>query len=372
MKIAFLTRIDAFDKNGGDTYQIEMYKKYLEGMGHSVVIVEGLYIPDNQDYYILVNLDRPLELIVYYEQLVNLKLLDRTLLLAIHHSYRCIDYYEKNIRTGISSIPLKLLSSHFQREKLKNLVRVIKYPKLGLHVFRQLFIDYELKSREIIGKTRASLLIATGEKKTIYEDFGVEPKVTFLVKNGVDLQESCNVLAKSIRDIDILICGRIEPRKNSIAIVDYLLSKSFKVVFAGSLNPNAKDYCEKFIELVNGSENIKYVGRIHSDDMSGLYSRAKINLSASWFEVASLVDLEAYAYGCHVISSENGHTKDYLDNRALYVSPLNISILDNYLPELIERESNELEQFDFINHNFTWEGASRTLNDIFINLKKSK
>ncbi|VEI18110.1 glycosyltransferase, MSMEG_0565 family [Serratia plymuthica] len=370
MKIAFLTRIDAFDKNGGDTYQIEMYQKYLEKMGHSVEIITDLTIPAGKDYYIIVNLDRPLELVIYYEQIVALNLVKKMLLLPIHHSYRCIDFYEKNIRTGVFSIPLKLINNHNQREKLKNIARAIKYPKLTPYVIRHYFIDYKRKSQDVINNALAILLIADDERGIIRDDFNVEPKVTYLINNGVDLAERPKLSENAIRDIDVLICGRIEPRKNSIALVNYFKSKELHVAFAGSMNPNAKSYCKTFVELVGESENIEYLGRINPSYMPALYSRAKINLSASWFEVASLVDLEAYAYGCHVISSENGHTKNYLGEKALYISPLNIELLDIILPKCLMVESDKISQYEYIKSNFTWERAGETLIDALCNLKE--
>ncbi|HCK02677.1 MAG TPA: hypothetical protein DHV72_22005 [Serratia grimesii] len=370
MKIAFLTRIDAFDKNGGDTYQIEMYKKYLEEAEHDVEIITNLTVPSNKDFYILVNLDRPLELVIYYEKIAALNLTKKMLLLSIHHNYDCIDFYEKNIRTGIFSIPLKLLRTHNQREKLKNIARAIKYAELRRYVLKHCFIDYKTKSKDIINNAQAILLIANGERKIIRDDFGIELKSTFLIKNGVDLVESVGLTENKLRDIDILICGRIEPRKNSLSLARYLKKTKFKVIFAGSVNPNANDYCNEFIELVDGSENIEYLGRVSPDDMPSLYSRAKVNLSASWFEVASLVDLEAYAYGCHVISSENGHTSDYLGERAQYISPSDINSLDTILPALMAEKNDKLSQYDFIKNNFTWKRAANTLADVLLSLKE--
>lgn len=228
MKIAFLTRIDAFDKNGGDTYQIEMYKKYLEEAEHDVEIITNLTVPSNKDFYILVNLDRPLELVIYYEKIAALNLTKKMLLLSIHHNYDCIDFYEKNIRTGIFSIPLKLLRTHNQREKLKNIARAIKYAELRRYVLKHCFIDYKTKSKDIINNAQAILLIANGERKIIRDDFGIEPKSTFLIKNGVDLVESVGLTENKLRDIDILICGRIEPRKNSLSLARYLKKLNLK------------------------------------------------------------------------------------------------------------------------------------------------
>jgi len=150
MKICFLTRVDAFDKNGGDTYQIEMYKKYLEQDLHTITIISDLHIPLNQDCYIIVNLDRQIELIYYYDQLYLNGLLSKTLLLTIHHDFEQIDFYEKKIRAGRIGMVLRMFDNHYKREKLKNIYRGLKYKSLRYQAVRQLFINYEKKLKIII------------------------------------------------------------------------------------------------------------------------------------------------------------------------------------------------------------------------------
>jgi hypothetical protein len=44
MKIAFLTRIDAFSKYGGDTYQLKMYCEFLAEMNHEAYIYSHYYL----------------------------------------------------------------------------------------------------------------------------------------------------------------------------------------------------------------------------------------------------------------------------------------------------------------------------------------
>jgi glycosyltransferase involved in cell wall biosynthesis len=363
MNIAFLTRVDAFEKNGGDTYQIQMYKKYLEKDGHLVNIITDLNIPESMDAYILVNLDRPIELIIYYKKLKKSNLLDKVFLLPIHHDYSCIDYYENNMRTGLLASLLRPLKDNNKREKLKNIFRSIKYHDLRYAALSHLFINYTKISQEILGKAKKVLVIAEGEGAVISKDFSMSLSNISLVKNGVDLIGDLPG-EPSKRSIDILICGRIEPRKNSLAIAEYLATKNYSVVFVGSKNPNAAAYCKKFCSVVNASKNIKYLGRIEPESMKDLYSNAKVSLSASWFEVASLVDLEAYAYGCNVISSSNGHTNNYLGVRAHYLDPKNMRQLDELLAKTLLQETDISEQYKYIEKNYTWKMSSKKLIEI--------
>lgn len=355
MKICFLTRVDAFDKNGGDTYQLQMYTKYFHQYGHDAVISNSLSVPNNFDFYILVNMDRPLELLHYYQILKNKKLLSKTLFLTIHHSYKSVDYFENNIRSGKVKVLTNITKSFQQREKVKNLLRGVRYHRLLIPAVRQLFTDYMKVTQEIINNVECIILIAEGEKFVIESDFDSVIKRSILVNNGVDLKSYSSRTANLERDIDILICGRIESRKNSLSIARFLANTSYKTIFVGALNNNDKSYVNEFLTIINESDNLSYLGRVNPNDMPAIYYRSKIHLSASWFEVASLVDLEAYAYGCHVISSVNGHTNSYLKDRAYYLDPKNMASLKSLLENLIAKETDSEEQYLFISNNFTWE-----------------
>ncbi|MDR2122238.1 MAG: glycosyltransferase family 4 protein [Flavobacteriaceae bacterium] len=359
MKIAFLTRVDAFSKYGGDTYQLEMYCKYLEEMKHESKICFDLDVPVDFDCYILVNLDRPLELIVYYEKLCQMNLIKKTLFLTIHHDYKIIEFFEKTIRTGILYMPLKIFNGYLKREKFKNIVRCIKYKKLRFYTFKQLFMSYS----EIIRKILIDIpliLIADKEKEIIERDFGIIIKKYFTVYNGVDIKP---VIQKdwSRRDIDILVVGRIEPRKNVLALAKLLDNSPYQVRFVGAINMNVPNYCRKFKKIIMKSNNMKYLGKKSPSEMINVYCRSKICISASWFEVASLVDLESYAYGCNVIASTNGHTDCYLGGRINYIDPQNMNNILLMIPNLLQNIPDSDAQQLYIKEKYTWKRSTEQL-----------
>ncbi|RLM26398.1 hypothetical protein BIY29_06160 [Brenneria alni] len=360
MKIAFLTRVDAFNKYGGDTYQLEMYVKYLNTKNHKGVIYNDMNIPDDFDCYIIANLDRPLELVEYYRKLALKGLENKTFILSIHHDFSYIEYYEKNVREGLLYTPFKLLSNNLKREKLKNIIRGIKDKKLLFPAIRQFFINYPLAIKKIINNSAALITIAEKERESIEKDFSVSLHDFFIVHNGVDLAEIGNYPWNK-RDIDVLVAGRIEPRKNALAIAKSLANLNCNVSFVGALNQNSKKYCEQFQKVIDETDNLKYLGKVNSREMVELYSRSKVSLSASWFEVASLVDLEAYAYGCHVISSSNGYTNSYLGQRVNYLNPTEIENAFSLISSLLLKETDNLEQYKFISESFTWNKAAEHL-----------
>lgn len=371
VRIQFLIRCDCYTKRGGDIHQIEMYKKHLERMGTNVSISNDLSVADDFDVYIIVNIDRPIETLVYYNKLKEKGLLKKTLLLPIHHSLIHITDFEKR-RKDFLGVILKIFNDFYSKEKIKNYLRSVKTSNLLRYAFSHTFLDYKKNITNILNNVGGVIFIAEGEKSNVEADFSLNQSNIYYVKNGVSLVNDNNREShEHIKDIDILVCGRIEPRKNSLEIARVLANKRYSVVFVGALNHNARGYCRKFIQLVDESKNIKYMNAVHHDAISNIFRRTRIHLSASNFEVASLVDLEAYAYGCHVISSTCGNTVDYLGERAMYVYPTNLENMLPIIETIIKKNNDAVKQYDFMEQNFSWEISAKKLLDIIkeFNLK---
>lgn len=365
MRIAFLTRIDAFTKFGGDTFQIQMYKKYLESSNHIVDIFFDLSIPISYDHYVIVNLDRPLEFIIYYNQLKLNTLLEKTSILTIHHSYEQINFYEKNYRTGLEKAILGLSRTFHGREKVKNLIRGLSHRKLLKYAIAHFFLNTKEIQKEALNLCSV-IGIAEGEIETINKDYEIAIENYSIVKNGVNVVSNFPHLdSEGERSIDILIAGRVEPRKNTLNIARYFSNKNYNVKFVGALNDNFPEYCNEFKNLVSKSQNITYLGKVNPEEMISLYCQSKIHLSGSWFEVASLVDLESYAYGCHVISSVFGHTKDYLGENIKYINPNQFDSLEKLVDELLVTPNDLASQFAYILENYTWKKSAENLEKFF-------
>jgi glycosyltransferase involved in cell wall biosynthesis len=94
-----------------------------------------------------------------------------------------------------------------------------------------------------------------------------------------------------------------------------------------------------------------------------------VHVSASWFEVAPLVDLEAAASGCAVVASRAGYTHEYLGDAALYVDPtdgidqLRTTILQalKSAPEMGARALERVRQY-------TWKAAAAKLLTAYNNV----
>jgi glycosyltransferase involved in cell wall biosynthesis len=164
------------------------------------------------------------------------------------------------------------------------------------------------------------LLLTQKEGDDIIKDFGpIRPKKPVYLRNGSDAMPR-SPADPSTRDLDICVVGRIEARKNQIAILEAVNQLGLSAVFVGRENPYHKAYCNEFKRRIANSCSA-YISGLPHEEILHLMERAKVHVSASWFEVASLVDIEAYLAGCRIVASECGGTRELCGIDAHYVDP---------------------------------------------------
>lgn len=367
MKIAFLARYDFYEKFGGDTNQVEKYKKHWEDSGHDVDIIITKDFNKDYDVYIVVNVDRFLETFYFLKELKKFNLLRKTFLLAIHHSYTDIEYFEKNSRKGINGLLTNSLG-FFGREKIKSIILSLKKTEYLPWALALFFMPIR-KILKDINPQISFIFIALGEKQSLESDYKLKANRYILTRNGCDIE---SFERNESEEIDILISGRIEHRKNSLNIAKELSSlENKKIVFVGGENNNNKKYCKDFKDFISKSPNMEYIGKVKPEEVKSLYLNSKLHISASWFEVSSLVDLEAYYYGCNIISSTNGYTREFLTENAVYIDPKETDQLKSKIIESEMKKRDLISRRDYIEKYHSWErNSKKLLDDINIVLER--
>lgn len=352
MRVVFGVRNDFFDKPGGDTVQIKQYcANSCEGVEFEIITLKDFMVsPDgNIDIFILVNLDRFYELFEFYKLLLVLRI--KFYIIPIHHGLTAMnDFY---------SFKFPLLSYFFGRgneffsiQRMKSIILMVLSCNLR-NLFSLVFFDYRGNVLRVLNESSAVICLTELEARLLRcdYDFSSADKI-FLLRNGVDnlFLEKVNSEfytrgSASDRDIDVLVVGRIESRKNQLCIASQLSGKSFRVVFAGLRNPNEEGYFGEFLAAVKSSDNLEYIGAVSREELPSLYARSKVHLSASWFEVSSLVDIEAHTFGCFVVSSSQGGSYELLPTDAylLFDPLLDRTRVDHVVSEAVHR-AEKLEQ----------------------------
>ncbi len=316
-RVAILVRNDFYDKFGGDTFQVEQYIKYTEGCHFKVFLfseIKNIVVADF-DLFLLVNIDRGYEAYCFSRFIIQNGLLNKTFIVPIHHGYAAINAFNKRrmaerFSFGISFHPLLL-------EKVKS---IFFSTRAGLPwnriLWHLLSARYFRLLRRLIIECRGAICIADGEYRSIRSDYKIiDDFQHYIIRNGVPeeiVSAAETDLSKMVRDIDVLVCGRIEERKNQVNIINALAGTGLNVTFLGTINQNNRRYANIFMALVEAYGNIDYISGCATEEVKNYYLRAKCHLSASWFEVSSLVDLESYFCGCSVVSSSTGYSQEIL------------------------------------------------------------
>lgn len=334
MKVAFLMRPDALSKPGGDTVQIKRYIAEASAAG----LFEGHLIVDSQadlssyDVVNLTNIDRPIE--TYAAWRSARKYGKPTYVHTIHHAYDEIRRYERSGRGGLTGIVSGSLN--FQcLEAVRTVIRARSQPGLIRDLIVAVKSGIRECQRKILLGCDGVFVLSNKESQDIQRDFDVSSDRHVVCRNGFDGGRPITSHFEG-RAIDVLVVGRIEARKNQLRILRVAESMGVSVVFLGLMNKFHRNYCQKFSVEVATSRS-RYVGAVPPSEVSSWMRQAKVHVSASWFEVASLVDIEAYSNGCAVVSSVCGSTDELLGDSALYVDPSSDQSIAAALSEALRR-----------------------------------
>jgi glycosyltransferase involved in cell wall biosynthesis len=100
-----------------------------------------------------------------------------------------------------------------------------------------------------------------------------------------------------------------------------LVELDLPAVFVGGANPRHRAYVEEFAALVERSPNLTWIRSLQRERVLSLYTRARLHVLASWYEVVPLVDLEAALAGCPLVTTTRGYTNEYLGDLPTYWDP---------------------------------------------------
>jgi glycosyltransferase involved in cell wall biosynthesis len=171
-----------------------------------------------------------------------------------------------------------------------------------------------------LASARLITLQAEGEGRAVESTFRISiAHNSKVVPNGVDIDAAVDVLAD--RDIDVLVVGRIEERKNQLFLATALANTGWTVVFVGAPNRRNPEYVRHFLRIVEASDNLTHRGHVSHGTLRELMARSRVCASASYFEVVSLAELESVGYGCQLVASDASYLPEYLNGSARFLDP---------------------------------------------------
>jgi len=144
----------------------------------------------------------------------------------------------------------------------------------------------------------------------------------------------------------ILCAARISPRKNQHWLAKTCQELDLPLVLLGPIND------QNYYKSVTDFSNVTHIGTLQGELLASAYSAAKAHALPSWFETPGLSSLEASACETVVISTDQGSPKEYFQDMALYVHPLD----DTSLRTALEQSFNAspLPLMQHIHKQYPW------------------
>ena len=360
MKVLMQSRNNFFTLRGGDTIQLEKTKAELEKLG--VEVDFSLDFNPDLSNYDLVHLSNVTRIQETYLQVKNAKKQGKKIVLST--IFWPMDEFEKQGQVGIR----KIVNSFFgidNQERIKAFARFIKDKDSRNIATKNLWrVGYTKMQNYVVNNVDYFLPNSEMEMDEFCKVFNIKKKRYKVIPNAIDaniatLQMESKIPAEFEKYTNAIICvGRIEPRKNQLALVKALDQSGYKLVLVGAVSDNQKGYFEQIKEIMDRNRDFYYIPRIDNSKLYQLYKVCKVSTLPSWLDTPGLVSLEAAAMGCNLAISSKGSTTEYFGEYAEYCFPDDIEGIRKAVDLAYSKpKNNQLKQKIF--ENYTWEIAGR-------------
>lgn len=205
----------------------------------------------------------------------------------------------------------------------------------------------------------ADLLLpnSQAEAEQLIRLFQVSPAKVRVVPNGVDpcfAAADARLFQARYGDRPFVLCpGRIEPRKNQLALIRALKGTGLRLVLLGDVVSGHERY--RAACRAAADDSVNFLGRVQHDDplLASAYAACRCVALTSWYETPSLSALEAALTGTPLVLPAGGSAREYFGPLARYVAPHNLpEIRAAVSAAAAEPRSSNLAIL--VNRQFTW------------------
>jgi len=306
MKVLMQNRPTAFTQRGGDTVVMEKLAAGLKQLGVDVTIdVEGRFSAKDFDLVHLFNFATP-ELTKSMAEFAH----------SAGKPFVVTSLYEDIPSFHNQSIAwANLLQDYVRKGQDKNWFNSVKENYTNTQPCIRFQNDW------VAQNAAAVLSCGTSETKWLKRDYPTAnvQEVPFGHEVGAIVGPEFFVNAYGVRDF-ILCVGRAESRKNQLMLLKALEQSELPVVLVCGGVSYQPQYLQAVKEFRRNGKTL-VLDRLDPEMLASCYSAAKVHCLASWFELPGLVSLEAASFGCRVVVSDTGTTRDYFKDSVYYCRP---------------------------------------------------
>jgi len=351
LKILMRNRSDALQKPGGDTVLMERMRDGLQSIGHRVEF--DLDFAADVRRYDLVHL-------------FNLTLPDLIRPMAIEASAHGVPFvihalqedwprfYNRALAAAI--ILEKYVSSGQPRDRLASALAMLR--------------ECPAAEKPLCPEAaRAATILCTGEEEARLIGLtypGTRTDVVHLAPGVVNSLDpgGPGEFRRAYGVEDFVLCvGRLEPRKNQLALLAALEDEDIPVVFADGGFSYAAEYASACRKFARRGRTL-FTGRLSPQMLHSAHCAARVSCFPSWYELPGLAALEAACLGRNMVASPWGTLPDYLGNACRYVEPDDLTGLRKAVLEAWESPPSAALRSAAA--RFTWEKTVQAVESVYL------
>ncbi len=351
-KILFCVRPDLEEHVGGDTIQILRTKRELERSGHHVSLCGEPHLPRGSfDLAHLWHLGRA-------ESYIAARACDKSSLpFVISTIYWPTEEYARHGNVGLLKLLHGALSSS-RAEQAKDCVRALQAPGAWRVAMAKAALLTPLERMRWILKRARVLLPNSHAEARMLERFGVELSGRLaIVVNATDAPSAHaeRGAAEALPASFLLSVGRIEPRKNQLALLRALRGMELPLVLVGGIGKHHASYYSKLVS--DSGMRAIHVSPRARPQLDALYSTCEAHIAPAWYETPGLASLEAAAAGARIVTTDRGGTREYFGAEATYLDPSDDASIRSAVERALARPRSEALR-ERVSREFCWERAA--------------
>jgi len=356
MRALWLVRDNLDEHPGGDTTQLHCTAAALRERGISVELSSDP-APDLGSFDIvhLFHLDRLWENTRWCQQIRSAGIPS-----VLSPIYWPSKEFDRNGRAGVQGVMSRLAGgSSYQNLRIMQRSALPALIRRDFTTFSSRMFSFHRSARYLLNTVDAILPNSHTEEAQIERDFGT-PCKSVVIPNAADPATFAPAARpRSTSPPTVLSVGRIEPRKNQLALIRALRDTIIQLRIVGRSGRFSGRYCR--LCRREAGPNTTFLGWQSPSEVSRLYQDSQVHASVSWYETPGLASLEAALCGCRLVMTPGGSTREYFDNEVDYCSPNDlVSIRQAVYNALAHSPSQGLAQR--VTRDYTWDlAAERTL-----------
>jgi glycosyltransferase involved in cell wall biosynthesis len=366
-----VVRSDAMRKSGGDTVQVREYVRHLSGWGFDVREVPfspRMRLREGAIVHVF-NIDRPYEFLLACRRARG----HRVVVSPIHHEIgRVRAMRAADSGRGLVSLSARLLPEAV-REWLATGYRAVRGASGALGVVTAGLAVVGLAptvpsvwraTGRRLDEVAAVALLAEGEGRDLRDLTGWRARNDVVIPNGrpEDLDLDRRQPWADRAPGSIVVVGRVEPRKRQLELARAATRLRIPVRFVGPFADEGSAYAAAFRDIV--AEGVAtHDGPMDRAEVLALLGTSRVLVNASWVEVQSLVDLEAATMGCAVVTSETGHSREWLGDA---VTAMDGDDLDAILRRASTLAAPSASAPEDGCYERTWQQAAEQLEQVYL------